>query len=68
VTGSHSFFAVPSDAVIVQEIERILDHNDLMQLTKKQVRDTLSDIFGIDMNCKKAFINECIDQSLSIRL
>lgn len=68
VAGSHSFFAVPSDAVIVQEIERILDHHDLMQLTKKQVRDTLSDLFGMDMNCKKEFINRCIDQSLSVRL
>lgn len=68
VSGSHSLFSIPSDAVIAQEIERILDHNDLMQLTKKQVRDTLSDIFGVDMNCRKAFINECIDQSLSVRL
>lgn len=68
VAGSHSFFAIPSDTVIIQEIERILDHNDLMQLTKKQVRDTLSDIFGMDMNCKKDFINKSIDQSLSLRL
>lgn len=66
--GSNSFFAIPNDTAIIQEIENILDHNDLMQLTKKQVRDTLSDIFGVDMTCKKEFINRCIDQSLSVRL
>lgn len=66
--GSYSFFAFPTDAVIIQEVEKILDHNDLMQLTKKQVRDTLSDTFGVDMACKKDFINRCIDQSLSVRL
>ncbi|CEP18844.1 hypothetical protein [Parasitella parasitica] len=67
--GSNSFFAaMPHDAAIMAEIENILDHNDLMQLTKKQVRDALTDIFGVDMTCKKEFINQCIDQSLSVRL
>ncbi|KAI8640656.1 chitin synthase-domain-containing protein [Parasitella parasitica] len=68
VMGSNSFFAIPNDAAIMQEIENILNHNDLMQLTKKQVRDKLSRVFGMDMTCKKDFINHCIDQSLSVRL
>lgn len=66
--STHSFFTMPNDALISQEIEKILDDHDLMKLTKKQVRDTLSDIFGMDMTCKKEFINRCIDQSLSVRL
>ena len=68
IMGSNSFFTVPSDAVIAQEIEKILDNNDLMELTKKQVRDALSNIFGMDMSCRKGFINQCIDQSLAVRL
>ncbi|KAK4513629.1 uncharacterized protein ATC70_005633 [Mucor velutinosus] len=66
--GSNSFFAIPSDAAIIQEIENLLDHHDLMQLSKKRIRDTLSDIFGVDMTCKKEFINRCIDELLSVRL
>jgi chitin synthase len=65
--STHSFFAMPNDEVISQEIERILDNHDLRRLTKKQVRDTLSDIFGMDMTCKKEYINRCIDQFLSAR-
>ncbi|KAL7324006.1 hypothetical protein PS15p_210586 [Mucor circinelloides] len=66
--GSNSLLAIPSDAVIIQEIENLLDHNDLMQLSKKRIRDMLSDIFGVDMTCKKEFINRCIDELLSVRL
>ncbi|KAI8368723.1 chitin synthase-domain-containing protein [Blakeslea trispora] len=68
VRESNVSFAIPSDTVIAQEIERILDHHNLMKLTKKQVRDMLSSLFGIDMACKKEFINQCIDESLSSRL
>ncbi|KAI8387999.1 chitin synthase [Radiomyces spectabilis] len=58
----------PTDVAIIQEIERILDQHDLMQLTKKQVRDALSEVFGVDMSSKRAFINKCIEQSLAERL
>ncbi|KAG0789455.1 hypothetical protein G6F16_001778 [Rhizopus arrhizus] len=59
-----SYCEMPDDETIFQEIVRILGENDLMELSKKQVRDILSDIFQIDMNCKKEFINGCIDQLL----
>ena len=59
---------IPSESDIVEEIERILDNHDLMHLTKKQVRDTLSQTFGMDMNIKRDFINKCIEQSLAERL
>ncbi|OAD65823.1 glycosyltransferase family 2 protein [Phycomyces blakesleeanus NRRL 1555(-)] len=58
----------PSEATIVQEIEHILDDNDLMRLTKKQVRDTLSEVFGMDMSYKRDFINQCIETLLAERL
>ncbi|KAI9477794.1 MAG: chitin synthase [Benjaminiella poitrasii] len=64
---SSSFFALPNEPTIIQEIGRILNENDLMQLTKKQVRDRLSDLFGVDMTCKKDFINRYIDHYLSDR-
>jgi chitin synthase len=68
IVGSHSYYGMPSDVVLVQEIEKILDQHDLMQLTKKQVRDSLSEMFGVDMSCKKDFINKNIDQLLAVRL
>lgn len=59
-----SYFETPDDEIIFQEIVRILHENDLMQLSKKQVRDILSNTFQIDMSFKKEFINSCIDQLL----
>ncbi|KAI7863303.1 chitin synthase-domain-containing protein [Spinellus fusiger] len=58
----------PTEAVIVQEIERILNDYDLMRLTKKQVHDTLSEVFGIDMRYQWDFINQCIETLLAERL
>ncbi|OZJ06628.1 hypothetical protein BZG36_00372 [Bifiguratus adelaidae] len=60
--------AGPSDHVLLQEIKRILSGADLMSITKKQVRDELSQIFGVDMNKRKDFINSCIEQILQGRL
>lgn len=59
---------IPTEPEIAREIERILDENDLMHLTKKQVRDALSDIFGIDMTYKRDYINQCIERSLRERI
>ncbi|KAI9359841.1 chitin synthase [Pilaira anomala] len=45
---------------------------ELMEEWEKETNcskhNTLSDFFGMDMNCKKDFINRVIDQSLSVRL
>ncbi|CAG8504297.1 3540_t:CDS:2 [Ambispora gerdemannii] len=51
----------PSDEEILQEIRNILASANLMSITKKQVRDDLSQYFGIDMNLKKEYINSCIE-------
>ena len=58
----------PTESEIVKEIERILDNHNLMHITKKQVRDTLSATFGMDMKYKRNFINKSIEQSLTERL
>ncbi|CAO3686727.1 unnamed protein product [Rhizopus stolonifer] len=54
----------PSDEKISKEIERIIDISDLMQITKKKIREQLSIIFGVDMNTKKEFINRRIEDIL----
>ncbi|KAG0173895.1 hypothetical protein DFQ30_006726 [Apophysomyces sp. BC1015] len=58
----------PTDVEMIQAIEQILDEHDLMQLTKKQVRDALSNHFGVDMDVKRDFINQCIEELLAERL
>ncbi|KAI9265590.1 chitin synthase [Sporodiniella umbellata] len=59
-----SYLEFPDEETIFQEIVKILDENDLMQLSKKQVRELLSKSFQIDMTFKKEYINRCIDQLL----
>ncbi|KAI9251371.1 chitin synthase-domain-containing protein [Phascolomyces articulosus] len=54
----------PSDEDIRREVHRITATSDLMVMTKKQVREQLSRIFGMDMSYKKEFINHCIEEAL----
>ncbi|CAG8584609.1 9735_t:CDS:2 [Ambispora leptoticha] len=58
----------PSDEEILQEIRNILASANLMSITKKQVRDDLSQYFGIDMSPKKEYINNCIELVLQGKL
>ena len=51
----------PSDDEILAEVRHILATTDLMKVTKKSVRDTLSRLFGTDMTPKKDYIHRCID-------
>ncbi|KAG1078463.1 hypothetical protein G6F42_024250 [Rhizopus arrhizus] len=55
---------LPEDNEIEKEIIRILASSNLMALTKKQVRDQLSKIFGVDLTIKKGFINATIERLL----
>lgn len=55
---------MPGDAEIYSAIKIILTTADLMSITKKSVRAQLSRQFGVDMNPRKAFINESIDEIL----
>ncbi|KAI8976912.1 chitin synthase [Pilobolus umbonatus] len=58
----------PSDNEILNEIRSILATANLMSITKKQVREQLSDTFGVDMIVKKEFINTSIEYILQGRL
>ncbi|KAG1474620.1 hypothetical protein G6F56_000248 [Rhizopus delemar] len=55
---------LPEEEEIEIEIHKILLNSDLMTLTKKQVRDQLSDRFGIDLTIKRTFINSTIERLL----
>ncbi|KAF7731239.1 hypothetical protein EC973_000655 [Apophysomyces ossiformis] len=55
---------LPEDEDIEREIYQILSNANLMTLTKKQVRDQLSNIFGVDLTIKKGFINSTIERIL----
>ncbi|KAI7894899.1 chitin synthase [Mucor mucedo] len=55
---------LPEDDEIEREIHRILISSNLMTLTKKQVRDQLSLLFGVDLTIKKGFINTSIERLL----
>ncbi|KAI9176216.1 hypothetical protein H9P43_006581 [Blastocladiella emersonii ATCC 22665] len=57
-------FGMPTDAELVNEIHRILRSADLMRITKKQVREELSALFGVDLSSRKDFINMTIDAAL----
>ncbi|PHZ09332.1 uncharacterized protein RHIMIDRAFT_315575 [Rhizopus microsporus ATCC 52813] len=62
--GKPKYVMLPEDDEIEKEIYTILTTSDLMTLTKKQVRDKLSEIFGIDLTIKKDFINSVIERLL----
>lgn len=57
--------SMPSDDQLLTEIRNILATADLMTLTKKQVRESLSTRFGgIDLKPKREVINKMIDNVL----
>ncbi|RKP09587.1 chitin synthase-domain-containing protein [Thamnocephalis sphaerospora] len=62
------FSAQPSDEQLVAEIRQILLTSDLMTITKKQVREQLSQMHGIDLTPRKDFINSTIELILQNRL
>ncbi|KAJ3201068.1 hypothetical protein HDU67_001631 [Dinochytrium kinnereticum] len=58
----------PSDEDLLREIRRILSTANLMTVTKKQVRDELSGLFGVDLTPRKGAINQFIEEILQGRL
>ncbi|KAI8579523.1 hypothetical protein K450DRAFT_241387 [Umbelopsis ramanniana AG] len=63
-SGSVQGEAMPSNEQIMDEVRNILANADLMSITKKQVRDRLSEMFGVPMSSKKEYINSCIETVL----
>lgn len=56
--------SLPSDDELLREIRHILSTCDLMTITKKKVRQQLSDFYGVDLSSKKKFIHATIDSIL----
>ncbi|KAJ3013499.1 hypothetical protein HKX48_005722 [Thoreauomyces humboldtii] len=54
----------PPDDVLLSETRRIVESSDLMAISKKTVRDSLSAFFKVDLESKKALINGFIDELL----
>ena len=50
--------------LLIKEIRRILGQSDLGKMTKKKIRNSLSQIFQVNLDERKAFINMCIDKIL----
>ncbi|CAG8613826.1 12456_t:CDS:2 [Cetraspora pellucida] len=65
--GSHAYDG-PTDEEILMEIRNILQTANLMNITKKQVREQLSIVFGMDMAYRKEFINNSIELILQGKL
>ncbi|KAI8067938.1 chitin synthase-domain-containing protein [Gongronella butleri] len=55
---------LPEDDDLEREIRKLLLESNLMDLTKKQVRDHLSQLFGVDLTIKKGYINATIERLL----
>ncbi|KAH9266768.1 hypothetical protein BASA84_001023 [Batrachochytrium salamandrivorans] len=51
----------PNDEEILREVRHILATTDLMKVTKKSVREQLSQYFGYDLSGEKEYIHRCID-------
>ena len=66
IQAMHTPYEQPivTNDLIIQEIRRLLNQSDLDIMTKKTVRKSLSQIFQINLDDRKAFINMCIDKIL----
>ncbi|PVU87284.1 hypothetical protein BB559_006129 [Furculomyces boomerangus] len=61
---SNGDIRLPLEAEIEVHIKSILGNSDLNQITIKQVRQTLEQIFGADLSSKRDFINKTIQDYL----
>jgi len=56
-----------SDEMIMAEVRRIINNSDLMCITKKKVREEVSEHFGVDLSSRRDYINHCIELALEER-
>ena len=59
---------LPSDEQLLVEIRRMLESADLMSVTKKDVKLHLERVFGVSLDVRKEYINQCTEALLSGRL
>lgn len=52
----------PSDAELERAVAEVLQGADLNTITKKNVRQRLEGIFGVDLSSRKGVINGAIDR------
>jgi len=55
---------LPSDTELEAAVQDILRNADLNSITKREVRRTLEEQFGMDLTPRKAYINGLIDKIL----
>ena len=59
---------LPADEQILAEIKKMLESADLMSVTKKDVKLHLEKVFGVPLDVRKEYINQCTEAVLSGRL
>jgi DEK C terminal domain len=59
---------LPSDEQLLVEIRRMLESADLMSVTKKDVKMYLERVFGVPLDVRREYINQCSEAVLSGRL
>lgn len=59
---------LPSDESLLVEIRRMLESADLMSVTKKDVKLYLERVFGVPLDVRREYINQCTEAVLSGRL
>ena len=59
---------LPSDEQLLAEIKKMLDSADLMSVTKKDVKMYLERLFGVPLDVRREYINQCTEAVLSGRL
>ncbi|KAI9100977.1 chitin synthase-domain-containing protein [Phlyctochytrium arcticum] len=55
---------LPDDRTLAAEVQRLLERSDLMSISKKSIRDALSEMFGVDLTPKKQLISDVIEEVL----
>ena len=59
---------LPSDEQLMAKIKTMLESADLMSVTKKDVKLHLEKVFGVPLDVRREYINQCTEAVLSGRL
>jgi len=54
----------PTDAELTSKVHELLMGADLMKITKKQLREQLEGIYGVDLTSRRDFLSKTIDAEL----
>lgn len=55
---------IVTNDLLIKELRRLVNQSDLEKMTKKKIRNALAQIFQVNLDERKAFINMCIDKIL----